>query len=110
MRMHFSSILIVVALLSGHSAQSFAQSAKDKSDVPNARQPEMGNVPFDAEKAKRLQEEWAGHLSADKSVRNSIEMELILIPPGKFQSWEKVDVAVAEPFYLGQTEVTQAQW
>ena len=51
--------------------------------------------------------------------RNSIGMELVLIPPGEFMMGsEKGDpdekpvhkVIISKPFYLGKYEVTQAQW
>ena len=51
--------------------------------------------------------------------RNSIGMELVLIPPGEFMMGsEKGDpdekpvhkVMISKPFYLGKYEVTQAQW
>jgi formylglycine-generating enzyme required for sulfatase activity len=103
-------MLLVLILPYGLSALAFAQIAKDESNTPSARTPEPRNVPFDAEQAARIQEAWARHLSADQSVKNSIGMQLILIPPGKFQTWEKIGIVVSEPFYLGQTEVTQAQW
>jgi formylglycine-generating enzyme required for sulfatase activity len=50
-----------------------------------------------------------------KIVTNSIGMELISIPAGKFQmagriSGSAVAVTLTRPFYLGKTEVTQGQW
>ena len=56
------------------------------------------------------------------SVTNSIGMELIEIPAGKFMmgspvdeedradNEEQVDVTLTKPFLLGKTEVTQGQW
>ena len=57
-----------------------------------------------------------------KTVKNSIGMELVLIPAGKFRMGsppsekgrdkdeEQKDVELTRSFYLGKTEVTQAQW
>ena len=57
-----------------------------------------------------------------KSVTNSIGMELIEIPAGKFtmgspegekdhqEEEAQVTVALTKPFGLGKTEVTQGQW
>jgi formylglycine-generating enzyme required for sulfatase activity len=55
--------------------------------------------------------------------KNSIGMELVLIPPGKFamgspnseasrdkNNEEQVEVTLTKSFYLGRTEVTQGQW
>ena len=57
-----------------------------------------------------------------KSVTNTIGMELIEIPAGKFtmgspagekshaSDEEQVAVTLTKPFLLGKTEVTQDQW
>ena len=57
-----------------------------------------------------------------KSVTNTIGMELIEIPAGKFtmgspegekdrhHEEEQVAVTLTKPFLLGKTEVTQDQW
>ena len=54
--------------------------------------------------------------------KNSLEMELVLIPPGKFLMGSpanekdrktdaaQVEVTLTEAFWLGKTEVTQGQW
>ncbi|HEY3969012.1 MAG TPA: formylglycine-generating enzyme family protein [Planctomycetaceae bacterium] len=69
-----------------------------------------GIVPFDAATARKLQQSWAKHLSVDETVKNSIGMQLILIPPGKNRLLNEVEVTLVDAFYLGKTEVTQAQW
>lgn len=68
-------------------------------------------------------DELAVRLKADlKSTTNSLGMELVLITPEKSakviphsiddrESWEERSAAAAtRPFYIGKTEVTQAQW
>ena len=49
----------------------------------------------------------------DKTFTNSISMEFMLIPAGKFtttvQEHKRV-VTISKPFYLGKYEVTQEQW
>jgi len=48
-----------------------------------------------------------------ESVTNSIGMELIEIPAGKFtmaEGFRTVVVTLTKPFGLGKTEVTQGQW
>jgi len=57
--------------------------------------------------------------TGQKTIKNSIGMELVLIPAGSFQmgsnegaSDEKPvhQVTISQAFYMGKTEVTQAQW
>lgn len=110
MRNPWLSMLIGFAFLAGLAVQAIAQTEQGKSETPNVRPPQAGVVPFDAETAKKLQNAWARHLSAAETVKNSIGMELILIPPGEFRMDPGGRVILAEAIYLGKTEVTQAQW
>jgi formylglycine-generating enzyme required for sulfatase activity len=60
--------------------------------------------------------------STNKVTRNSIGMELVLIPAGQFKmgspvtekdrssNENQVDVTLTKAFYIGKTEVTQRQW
>jgi formylglycine-generating enzyme required for sulfatase activity len=41
-------------------------------------------APFDADRARKHQEEWADYLGVPAETTNSIGMKLILIPPGEF--------------------------
>ena len=93
--------------------------------------------PFDAKEAKRRQEETAKKLKIKTTVAlnlsKGVSMKLILIPPGTFQmgsglsatqmaqkyggkaTYYKYEhpqhtVKLTKAFYLGVTEVTQAQW
>lgn len=48
-----------------------------------------------------------------EQIMNSVGMKMILVRPGKFLRGAKrgdVLVTIAAPFYIAQTEVTQAQW
>ena len=94
-------------------------------------------APFDAETARRHQEQWAKHLNVPRVTTNSIGMKLVLIPAGEFQMgggkspdeivgvFELHDssseehfrnehprhrVRITKPFYLQTTELTQGQW
>jgi len=58
-------------------------------------------------------------LAQDKTFTNSIGMEFVLIPAGKFKTaWKQNEldevvpreVTISQPFYLGKYEVTQEQW
>ena len=85
-------------------------------------------LPFDAtqprtaEEAKSVQAAWAQHLGKMVVERNSVGMELVLIPPGQFKMGSpaneadrvedegQVTVRLTQPWYVGKTEVTQQQW
>ena len=49
-----------------------------------ATAPPPANAPFDAKKAKELQEAWARYLGVDVEKTNTIGLKLRLIPPGEF--------------------------
>jgi formylglycine-generating enzyme required for sulfatase activity len=114
--------LIVFAALAAVFTPVMAQTEKDNPKTSNGNPPQAADAPFDAASAKRHQEAWARHLSVDVTMKNAAGMQLILIPPGKFRMGsppdEKdrgrfegpVDVTLTKAFYLGRTEVTQAQW
>jgi len=80
-------------------------------------------APFDESAAKAAQDAWAKHLGKpSRAEKNSIGMELVLIPPGQFtmgspdseegrkENEAQVTVTLTKPFYIGKMEVTQAQW
>ena len=58
--------------------------------------------------------------TGQKTIKNSIGMELVLIPAGSFQMGSNDEgadnekpvhqVTISQAFYMGKTEVTQAQW
>lgn len=116
MRSMLLAVLLILPAI--HSAP-----ADDKGDRSPKDGPAPLTAPFDAAQAKAAQKVWARSLGkSDPVEKNSIGMELVLIPPGKFLMGspedEKdretnegpVDVTLTKPFYLGKTEVTQAQW
>jgi eukaryotic-like serine/threonine-protein kinase len=96
-------------------------------------------APFDAVQARRHQQAWAEYLAVPVIYENSVGMKMVLIPPGEFmmgtsaqvekrlldesesiQDWLVMEqiptetpqhrVRISRPFFLGQYEVTQAQW
>jgi formylglycine-generating enzyme required for sulfatase activity len=114
------TILFVVLLI---SALTQSARAEDNSGHLPKDAPSPLTAPFDARKAKTAQEAWAKSLGKLSPVeKNSIGMDLVLIPPGKFtmgsaasekDRWDgeaQVDVTLTKSFYLGKTEVTQRQW
>ncbi|MBS3764809.1 MAG: SUMF1/EgtB/PvdO family nonheme iron enzyme, partial [Planctomycetes bacterium] len=79
--------------------------------------------PFDAEEAKRRQQETAKSLDIPVvkklDLDDGVTMKLVLIPAGEFEMGsnsgdddEKAvhTVRITKPFYMGVTEVTQEQW
>jgi formylglycine-generating enzyme required for sulfatase activity len=75
--------------------------------------PPLASLPFDAERARSLQAEWAKTFGLEAEVTNSLGMRLVLIPGGRFDmgpNGSKYRVTLAKPFYLGRTEVTLGQY
>jgi formylglycine-generating enzyme required for sulfatase activity/serine/threonine protein kinase/WD40 repeat protein len=73
--------------------------AKEQPAGRSAAPPPLAIAPFDAQKAKQLQEAWARHLGVPVEQTNSIGMKMVLIPPGEFEmgsSEEEVERLVGE--------------
>jgi len=125
------------------SPRSGTPGRRDGSDAtwnvpPGAPSPAV--APFDAKKAKELQEAWAKYLGVPVEMENSIGMRFTLIPPGNFDMGSteaevvkigeetktkiasefyvaclkrevpKHRVQITKPFYMGRCEVTQAEY
>jgi formylglycine-generating enzyme required for sulfatase activity len=97
-----------------------------------AERPPVLITPVDGESAVHAQKTWAKFLRTKVEQTNSIDMELTLIPPGKFvmgtPAWKRPvtehlrgidyfvknesahDVEIQNAFYIGTCEVTIAQW
>ena len=102
--------------------------------------PPVAVVPFDAPQARQHQTNWAKYLGVETEHDNSLGMTMVLIPPGEFQMGstdEEIaaaseeardlnlgehyveyieaegpqrDETIAEPFFMGATEVTVGQF
>ena len=101
--------------------------------------PAPANAPFGAKQARAHQEAWANYLGVQVEYTNSIDMKLVLIPPGEFmmgltqkeadslaaavdptgeQSGKRMvfscvpqhRVRLTQPYYLSECEVTQDQY
>ena len=109
--------LLLTALL----VSTLASFARADDQLPKGRL--LPLTPFDERQAKAAQEAWAKSLGKSSPMeKNSIGIELVLIPPGmftmgspasendRFRHETQVDVALTKSFYLGKTEVTQGQW
>lgn len=134
------SILAIVAagvLIAGvmFSRQRGVGESK-KSDEPTtiiqpAVPPSLAIAPFDGPQAEAHQAAWAKHLNQPVETTSGIGMKLRLIPPGEFQqgaSESEIDVfsklegrsmatdgpqhrvRLTQPFYMGVSEVTQAEY
>ena len=80
--------------------------------VPAQPAPPRIGLPFEAERARTLQAEWAKAHSLETHLTNSLGMKLVLIPGGRFDmgpNGSKHRVTLAQPYYLGVTEVTLGQ-
>ncbi len=109
-------------------------SPAESSSAPPSDKPSVSELPFDAAHAKQQQTAWAKQLNQPVEISSSTGMKLVLIPPGKFQMgsttrqmddavvqipnssrWllrteTQKEATVAEPFWLGATEVTVADF
>jgi len=103
-------------------------------EPPKAEAPELLTAPFDEKEARAARKAWAQYQQVDEERKNSLDIELVLIPAGRFLmgSPETVDelikafpyakkewfagerpvhrVSITQPFYLGKYEVTKAQF
>ncbi len=89
---------------------------------PGSAKPPALSAPFTTAQAKFAQAAWAKSLGKAVTEKNSLGMDLVLIPPGKFRMGSPageaghdddenpVDVTLTQPFWLARTEVTQGQW
>lgn len=80
---------------------------------------QMTKHPLTAEQAQAVQQAWADQLGLEVAFKNSIGMQLRVIPPGTFrmsspkaEEGQKgpVDVTLSQAFLIGQFEVTQGEW
>lgn len=71
--------------------------------------PALLTIPADASACTQSRAHWAEFLNVPVEVKNSLNMKLVLIPPGRFvmgpngSTWR---VTLAKPYYLATTEVT----
>ena len=92
---------------------------------PTTLAPTALKAPFTEAEAMAARKAWANYLSVPEiknvDVGGGISLRLMLIPPGSFKMGaplsegnqldeQEREVEISQPFYLGNTEVTQAQW
>jgi formylglycine-generating enzyme required for sulfatase activity len=102
--------------------------------LPAAKPPELLFAPFDKERAATTRKAWAQYRQIDEERKNSLNMEFVLIPAGRFSmgtkeseadllrafpyarkewvagEWPMHAVTISRPFYLGKYEVTKGQF
>jgi formylglycine-generating enzyme required for sulfatase activity len=109
---------------------------KEQEHTPAAQtgdRPGLLIAPFNAQQAIAARETWAGFSKLRTEFNNSVEMRLVLIPPGQFamgiepgageviqtlqlQAPDEIGyetrhiVRITKPFYMGAFEVTKAQF
>ncbi len=67
--------------------------------LPETTVPAAPNAPFDEARAKAHQKAWADYLGVPVEITNSIDMKLVLVPPGEFDmgsTQEEIDQLSAE--------------
>jgi len=110
---------VVVGLLlgaPGFSSEPVAPAPIQKAEAPAVATPADGAVPAWA-KVSQLQIDSARKVgipvAKEIDLGGGVTMRLVFIPAGKFMMGEEEDqheVTISKPFYVGVTEVTQAQY
>jgi formylglycine-generating enzyme required for sulfatase activity len=97
-------------------------SPPSKPTTSSGSQPSPLKSPFSKTEAEAGQRAWASYLGREVYEKNSLGMELALIPPGSFEmgspksdkerrsNEDPVSVTLTRPYWLGRTEVTRKQW
>ena len=90
-------------------------SGQAEEPVAEPPSPQPAIFPFTAEFARRHQRGWAEYLKLpmerDLELAEDVQLKMVFIPPGEFTMGElDLEVTLTQGFYLGETEVTQAQW
>ena len=115
------------AMTEAQETPRLAKKGRDHSAAARATpakfQPALAITPFDADAARKHQENWAAYSNRQVVVTNSIGMQLVLIPPGEFlmgspnTEEERLDnegprhpVVITRLLYLGVCPVTQAEY
>lgn len=106
-------IAAALALFVGWLASGFgASELRVKEGVAAPAASLLAVAPFDANQAQHYQEVWSQRLSSRVEHVNSIGMKMRLLPPGEFGVVGEFAhvVRISEPFYMGATEVTVAEY
>ena len=99
-----AALVVVLSLLAAIAVYSRKPKIDPIPDVSTA--PIAGALPFDPQKARELQTQWAVHLGQDTFIRNGDDSSFSLIPPGEFGLSSSCRVIITRPYYLATREVT----
>jgi formylglycine-generating enzyme required for sulfatase activity len=72
--------------------------------------PPSGALPMSPDEAQGLQQRWAEHLGRPAVERNSLGMDLALVPPGELEVARGYKAVLTRPYDLGACEVTHGQF
>lgn len=72
--------------------------------------PPRGMLPLTSDEGQELRKLWAAHVGRPLTERNTIGMELVLIPPGEFALSRLYSAAITKPYFIGAHEVTAGQF
>lgn len=101
------------------AAAILVAAATHADDSANPKRVVMTEHAISAEQAQAAQKAWAEHIGFEVAFKNSIGMQLRVIPPGTYQMRSRrveatddrpVDVTLSQAFLIGQYEVTQGEW
>ena len=71
-------------------------------------------APFTETKARDIQKEVAKSLKKEVDEKEDLgkgrQLEMVLVPAGKFKMWPSYEVTLTKPYYMGKYEVTQEQY
>jgi formylglycine-generating enzyme required for sulfatase activity len=98
--------LLVGAVVAAVSRPGVAP-ADDRPRPPAVR------FPFGGDDARKFQADYATAAGLPKDITNSVDMRMVLIPPGSFEmgpNGSKYRVTISMSFYAGVTEVTLGQY
>lgn len=122
---------VLILRLNPNGKPDFKRQNKPEPPAAPRVAPALAIAPFDESQATELQLSWSKYLDVPLGLKNEIGMALILIPPGEFQQgasdqeveeFSKLEgrslasdgplhrVRLTQPFYIGITEVTQAEY
>ncbi|MEQ8789027.1 MAG: formylglycine-generating enzyme family protein [Pirellulaceae bacterium] len=73
-----SSLMRLLAVLCVAASPSSWAAANDSDHPP------LAIAPFDAEQAQRIQQQWAAEVGQPLVRNNSLDMQMVLLPPGEF--------------------------
>ena len=88
---------------------SASASGAATTNIARARPP-VPVLPFGPETAVRHRDAWRTYANCPETMTNSIGVRFAFIPPGEYESWDRMTVRITRPYYMGVHEVTIGQF